>query len=382
MLPPYPGGVPSAFAQQAGEGPVPPLPPLPLQQPPVEAVEATQALAMPLFDEQDPYAQPQQAQQPYGQPYGSPQQPTFEQVYGAPPPYAGPDYGDGAAYDQQPQGAPEHDSDYDHLFRQDVPSPPSMRPHIIQPPDRQQQAAQGQPYGAPPGGYDPAYGYGDDDTGPAGGRKMSPKVLIGIVVAGCVVAGLVVGGLLNSGGSASADNTGDKSSAAPGTPTTAAAGSGTGDDAAKQQAQSLDALLKTSGSSRSAVVNAVASIKNCQNLDGAANDLRSAQTQRTGLVTRLHTLSLDKLPGNSDLTDALTKAWQASAAADGHYANWAQEAKNNKKVCKDGHARSTEEEGAGNRESGVATEQKKRAVRLWNTIARQYGLTQRTYAQL
>jgi enamine deaminase RidA (YjgF/YER057c/UK114 family) len=399
MLPPYPGGAPGLPQQPppvAPQGAMPPLPPMPPQQPgytpgmppqPHEPqqpppVEATQALPLSLFQEQDAYGRPPQDGQPqqydagaYGQPGQPPQQPTYEQAYGAGPGYGqeyqnyGDDYG-------QPQ---QHDSDYDHLFRNDVPSPAPMRPHIIQP--GRPQTAQ-QPYGGPPGGYEPAYGY-EDDGGSGGGRKLSPKVLIGIVVAGCVVAGLVVGGLLNSGGSASADNGSDPTASASGAPSASASSTGGGtDDAAKQQAQALDALLKTSGNSRSSVVSAVASIKDCNNLPGAASDLRAAQSQRTGLVTQLGSLSVDKLQGHAELTDALTKAWQASAAADGHYANWANQAQNDKKVCKGGHARSTGEAQDGNRESGTATEQKKRAVRLWNAIADQYGLTKRTYSQL
>jgi hypothetical protein len=399
MLPPYPGGAPMAPGQPHGPLPgaapaaaAPPLPPVPPQQPPHPPflppaqgqpdaqTEATQALPLSIFQDKDPEPDPYGAA-PYAQVPG--QAPGYDQGYG------GQDFG-GAPHEAQQSGV-QHDSDYDHLFRQDVPSPAPMRPHIIQPHDRQQ-APQGYGQGGPggpgvpgygqQGGYDqPRYDY-DEDGG--GRRRMSPKVLIGIVVAGCVVAGLVVGGLLNSSGSASADNTGSQQSTAPGTPSASADGngSGSGDDAAKKQAQALDALLKTSGSSRSSVVNAVESIKNCQNLPGAASDLRSAASQRNGLVTQLGTLSVDKLPGHADLTDALTKAWHASAAADGHYANWADQAKNDHKTCKGGHARNTKELQAANRESGTATEQKKRAVRLWNTIARKYGLTERQYSQL
>ncbi|MBY8876698.1 hypothetical protein [Actinacidiphila acidipaludis] len=397
MLPPYPGGEPMAPSQQAqmhAGGPqsgMPPVPPVPPQQPahapflpPTQGAhggpqahqaeapaEATQAMPLSIFQDQDPEPA-QYGGAPYGQ-GGYGQEPGYDQGYGAP-------------QDDQQSGV-QHDSDYDHLFRNDVPSPAPMRPHIIQPHDRQQPpqpfAQGGGPQGpgyAPQGGYEQPYGY---DEGDGGRRKMSPKVLIGIVVAGCVVAGLVVGGLLNSGGSASADNAGGQHSTAAGTPSTSAGGNSSGtDDAAKQQAQALDALLKTSGSSRTSVVNAVESIKNCNNLDGAATDLRSAAGQRNGLVTQLGALAVDKLPDHADLTDALTQAWHASAAADGHYANWAGQAKNDHKVCKGGHAHSTNELQAANRESGTATEQKKRAVRLWNAIARKYGLTERQYSQL
>jgi hypothetical protein len=338
-----------------------------------DAAGATQALPLSIFEEPKPYEQQPYEQQPYEQPYP-------QQGYGQ-------EYGDD--YPQQQQTGPQHDSDYEHLFRSDVPGPAPIRQRIIQPPSAQQQS--GVPGGRPPYGQQGhADAYAHDD-GPEGGgrRRLSPKVVIGIVVAGCVVAGLVVGGLLNSGGKANADNAGDKSSAA--TPSASASApasapgadpTASGDSAARQQAQALDSLLKTSGNSRSSVVGAVESIKNCGDLPGASSALRAASGQRNGLVTQLGSLSVDKLPGHGDLTAALTRAWQASAAADGHYANWADQAQHDHKICKGGHARSTDETLAANRESGTATQQKKRAVQLWNAIARQYGLTQRQFSQL
>jgi hypothetical protein len=413
MLPPYPGGAPGAPA--AGPGPVPPLPPVPPQalhqvpapQPPV--ADATQALPLSIFQDpgQDQYGG-QQQQPSYGQSYEQPYdgygqqaQGYDQQQYGDGRPYGQQSYEQGpgqGGYEQQPQPGPQHDSDYDHLFRNDVPSPEPLRQRIIQPPSQQQQQQQQQQYaqqqagmGQPPQQpYDPGYNQGhgyDDGQGGGARRKLSPGVLIGIVVAGCVVAGLVVGGLMNGGGGGgdkTADTASTGSSQTSTSPSTSASGSGdsAADSAAKQQAQGLDALLKTSGNSRSSVVSAVESIKNCNNLGPAATDLRSAATQRTGLVGRLKGLPVDKLPQHDELTQALTKAWQASAAADGHYAAWADQAAHNPSVCKGGHARTTGEAQDGNRESGTATEQKKRAVRLWNTIAKQYGLTERQYSQL
>ena len=117
------------------------------------------------------------------------------------------------------------------------------------------------------------------------------------------------------------------------------------------------------------MVSAVESIKGCNKLPAAASDLNTAAAQRKALVTKLGALSVDKLPDHASLTDALTKAWQASSAADAHYASWAGQAQSNPKVCHGGHARITQETQAGDRESGTATIQKKRAVKLWNSIA-------------
>jgi hypothetical protein len=395
MLPPYPGGLAPAPIPtpppMVPPGPPAPvadatqmLPPYPAGGPPEPAAaEATQALPLPIFQEQqqgyDPYErqQPQQGypgqEFPGQQPFADQQSFADQQQYATPPGY------EQAAEQQQ---GPGHDSDYDHLFRNDVPGPEPLRQRIIQPPSAQQ--AQQQAYGQPPW----ESGYADDgydDGRDGGGRRMSPKVLIGIVAAGCVVAGLVVGGLMNSGGKASADNAATKSSAtASGRPSGSAAGSpkAGADGGAEQQAKALDSLLNTSGASRSSVVGAVESIKTCKNLAGAASDLRTASAQRTGLVTQLGALSVDELANHEALTTALTKAWQASSAADAHYAAWADQAAHGGKVCKGGHAHGTSESQAAARESGTATAQKKAAVKMWNAIAAKYGLTQRQYSQL
>ncbi|WNI15952.1 hypothetical protein [Actinacidiphila sp. ITFR-21] len=414
MLPPYPGADPSAGPHPGAPGPVlPPQAAAPGHPGAVAPAEATRALPLPGFPEnQQPYEQQQpyaqQAPQSYEQPAYDQRQPYEtgydQQRYGGPqqpPPGQGVQgYGQeyGGGYDEQQSGpapAPQHDSDYDHLFRTDVPSPPPMRQRIIAPPDRQQQAAQpaqpqyGQqqpPYGQQPGPYEPGYGY-DENGGRGGGRRMSPKVVAGIAVAAIVVAGVVVGGLLSGGGGDDDPGTAAGKSTVSTAPSVSAAPSGqaagSGDEAeVEQQAKALDALLDTSGDSRSAVVAAVASVKDCKDLSGASARLRDAATQRTGLVTRLGTLSVDRLPNHAALTEELTKAWKASAAADVHYANWADQTGSDPGACKGGHARSTSETTAGDTQSYTATTQKKKAVKLWNAIAGKYGLTKREYRQL
>ncbi|MFC9288879.1 hypothetical protein ACFT0E_19840, partial [Streptomyces sp. NPDC057052] len=152
---------------------------------------------------------------------------------------------------------------------------------------------------------------------------------------------------------------------------------------AEQQAIALDKLLADSGSSRATVIGAVADVKRCDNLAQAASDLRDAAKQRTGLVTALSGLAVDKLPDHARLTAALTKAWQASASADDHYAAWADQVAADKgKLCKKGQARSTGRTQEANRASGTASAQKTQAATLWNAIAKTYGLTERQPTQL
>lgn len=207
-------------------------------------------------------------------------------------------------------------------------------------------------------------------------------MLIGIVVVGCAVVGLAAGAVFSGGGDDEQASAGSPSASA-GTSASASPGSGGGESAAEQQAKKLDALLKTSGSSRSSVVRAVSNIQSCQNVTSAASDLRAAATQRKNLVTQLGGLSVDKLPDHQKLTAALTKAWNASAEADNHYASWGdQVAGNSGKFCKHGSARNSGQSAAGARSSGTASQNKNTAVKLWNAIAKQYGLTQRSATQL
>ncbi|MFS4097841.1 hypothetical protein, partial [Streptomyces sp. AF1A] len=280
------------------------------------------------------------------------------------PPYAA----QGQGGDRQPP------TEFDNLFRSgpagDGPAGSTQQlPRVQQPDAYQPSYAPAQPSYAPPQ---------DDDHAGRGGRSRVP--LIATIGVGIVVIGLGAGALLSGGdgkGQGDDGKTVAATSAAPQNSGSPAA------DPARQQAVALDKLLADSGSSRASVIKAVADVKQCSNLDQAASSLRGAAQQRGGLVTRLGKLSVDKLPNNAALTDALTKAWQASAAADTHYAAWADQVKGGgRKGCHKGHARPTGETGAGNRESGTASAQKAKAAALWNAIARKYGLTQRQPTQL
>ncbi|WP_327696707.1 hypothetical protein [Streptomyces sp. NBC_00459] len=295
------------------------------------------------------------------------------------PPVPGGSYGipQGGADDRQPPSA------FDNLFRSgpgaETPAGATQQMPRIQP----QQPAPA-PYGqqAPYAAQQAPYGFqaphdmdGEQDRG---GRRSRMAVIAALGV-GIVVLGIGAGAMLSSSGGDSDKDAGNKTvaatSAAPEESEAPAA------DPAKAQAVELDKLLADSNNSRDTVIRAVSDVKSCNNLGQAAADLRGAAQQRGELVTRLSTLAVDKLPEHAGLTDALTKAWQASQAADNHYAAWADQTAG-KNGCKKGQARSTGQTQKGNQQSGVATEQKSRAAELWNTIAKTYDLTERQSTQL
>ncbi|MFE5816659.1 hypothetical protein ACFQ6S_25105 [Streptomyces sp. NPDC056479] len=276
-------------------------------------------------------------------------------------------------------------SDFDSLFRSEPaggehPAGATQQLPHFQQPQPQPQRSHEQGY-FPPGSHG-GHGPGGDDGGRGGrgGRTGSRLPLIAAVGVGIAVLGIGAGALLSAGGDddQKSDDNKPVSATAPATEGSSSPSA----DPAEQQAIALDKLLADSGDSRTAVINAVADVKSCDNLPQAAQDLRGAAQQRNQLVTDLSKLSVDQLPNHAALTTALTKAWQASASADNHYAGWADQVNGNKKLCKKGQARSTGQTQAGNRDSGTASQQKKTAAQLWNTIAKKYGLTERQPTQL
>jgi chorismate mutase len=284
------------------------------------------------------------------------------------PPYAGQAQG----ADRQPP------AEFDNLFRggptaDDSPAGSTQQLPRVQQPDAYPGPAQSSYRPA-----QPSYDAEPDGGGRRGGRSRVP--LIAAMGVGLIVVGVGAGALLSGGGGKDQGGDGKDQTVAATSPATQDSAS-PAVDPARQQAVELDKVLADSGSSRASVIQAVADVKQCDNLDQAAGNLRDAARQRNELVARLGRLTTDKLHAQGQLRDALTKAWQASAAADNHYAAWAGQAKSHK-VCRKGHARVTNETQAGNRESGTASEQKAKAAALWNTIAQKYGLTQRQPTQL
>ncbi|MEU0027792.1 hypothetical protein [Streptomyces sp. NPDC006335] len=381
-LPSAPGNPASAPLPPADEGATQFIPPVAAA--PADHEGATQYLPPVRPGALPPEVSPQAAQYPrqhpqapYGTqpPPGAPTGPDAEATqYIAPVPGQAP----GAPYG----GERQPPSDFDNLFR-GAPGGDGGAASTQQMPRFTQPEAVPPAYGAPQPSYgaQPPYGPpGGDlyDDGERGGRRRSRVPVIAAVGIGIVVLGIGAGALLAGGGGGDG---GDKNQTVSATAPATDGSSSPAADPAKAQAVELDKLLADSGNSRSSVISAVANVKSCKNLGQAAQDLRDAAAQRTGLVTRLKTLSVDRLPSHAELTDALTKAWQASASADNHYAAWADQAAG-KKGCKKGQARITGQTQAGNRDSGTASTEKAEAARLWNAIARKYSLTERTAAQL
>ncbi|WP_406363019.1 hypothetical protein [Streptomyces sp. NBC_01579] len=283
----------------------------------------------------------------------------------------------GAPYSIRPgtPGERQPPAEFDNLFRSEEPAGATQQMPRFDP-------GQAAPYrGAqqPPFQQPQPPQHSEPPQGRAGQRKKPSHVpLIAAVVVGCAIIGLGAGALMSGDDKGKDDKQPVAAASSPAAkPSTQAAA-----DPAKPQAEALDKLLADSNNSRSTVIAAVAKTQSCTDLDQAITDLQGAAQQRRELVTRLQGLSVDKLPDHAQLTEALTKAWQASASADDHYAAWARQAKNGKKVCRHGKARATSEKAQATVASGEASTAKQRASGLWNSIATKYGLTRRSSTDL
>jgi C4-dicarboxylate-specific signal transduction histidine kinase len=157
------------------------------------------------------------------------------------------------------------------------------------------------------------------------------------------------------------------------TPTAAApARSSANTTAQRQAAAQLAGLLAQSGADRGAVNDAVVNVQGCgKSLRQDAQTLSRAAANRRGLLSRLSSLpGRSALPGA--LVAALTGAWQASAQADADLAEWASNAASHN--CHKGNSNNASLQASYGPDS-QATSDKQAFVRLWNPLARHYGLT-------
>ena len=204
---------------------------------------------------------------------------------------------------------------------------------------------------------------------PGRGRRRMVPVVIAVVLV-LVVAGAI---LLSShgGGSQSSTATNNPSSTPTATASSPAA------TAEKQAATALAALLPQSGTDRGDVVNAVFDVQGCKMLPQAAATFSTAAQNRQTLLSKLNTL-----PGRSALPGALltdlTGAWQASAQVDTDLGKWATAAVAH---CRKGNPKDPNLAASAGPNS-TASSDKAAFVKLWNPIAKQFGLKSYTASQL
>ena len=202
---------------------------------------------------------------------------------------------------------------------------------------------------------------GDLRPAPASGGPRRPRPrrpLVPVIVAAALLA-VVAGIVIFRGHTGSTAGTGT----APST---------SSQDARRQAAVGLSGLLAQSVTDRAAVIDAAEDVRGC-----GPSLRQDAQTFTRAASSRQHLLSrLASLPGRSLLPAALlpnlTTAWQASAQVDTDLARWAADT-----IARGCHHNRRSDAGlrASYAPESRATAGKHAFARLWNPIARQYGLT-------
>ena len=212
------------------------------------------------------------------------------------------------------------------------------------------------------------------DAGPAADsperhHRLLAAGLFALVAAVIVVPALLIAHSFHSltGGSATAPAKRPTPGASAAAPSVRAA------------AASLATLLAQTAADRSSIVGAVGAVEDCTAALGQAPQVfQNSAASRQRLLQRLATL-----PGRSALPaamlQALTGAWQASAAVDTDLAKWAQDEAAN--GCKP-HDHADANYQTSNAPDVQATNDKAAFVGMWNTIAAKYGLTRYQTSQL
>jgi zinc-ribbon domain len=222
------------------------------------------------------------------------------------------------------------------------------------------------PSSAVPGGADQAEGTRERP------RRLLLAGLIALVAAVIVVPAVLIAHSLHGitgGGTAAAQPTAkqpahDGTTAAP-SQRTAAAG--------------LAALLAQTATDRSSIVNAVGAVEQCTAALGQAPQVfQDVAASRQRLLQQLANLSgRSALP--APMLQALTGAWQASAAVDTDLGKWAQDEA--ARGCKPADHADANFQASGAPDS-QATNDKTAFVSMWNAIATKYGLPRYRTSQL
>jgi hypothetical protein len=319
-------------------------------------------------------------------------QPAFPaRPYQAPLPpasYPAPAY-DRPAYEQRPRDSRGFEPFQSYPPQVPPPmGPPPMGPHPMGPHPMGSSPMGPAPAGRPPG---PSRQPPRRHDGRRSGSSL--PLLIGLVVllVGGGVAGVLIAHPFNrpaiketastsaSPGPQPSGATGPASPAAPASTASPATSTAAPAVTERQAATNLATMLSQSVSDRAAIISAAGDVGSCgPNLNADAKVFDDAASSRKALLTRLTTM-----PGRTALPAALlgdlTKAWQASIAADQAYAQWAND--ENTRGCV---ANDTSDPGyrATVTPNANATTYKTAFVGEWNPVAAKYGLTRYEQNQL
>ncbi|MFI6510207.1 hypothetical protein ACIBCT_21590 [Streptosporangium sp. NPDC050855] len=146
-----------------------------------------------------------------------------------------------------------------------------------------------------------------------------------------------------------------------------------GPEDAESQARVLDALLADSGGSRSGLGDALERLRSCEDTAGALAVLQRITDARREQVIQANALGTGALDDGDAVKERLTRALTASFEADEAFLAWA--ARRNTGCDRD--LSEDDDYRRGLAFSEEATTAKRGFLRLWNPLARRYGLPER-----
>ena len=228
------------------------------------------------------------------------------------------------------------------------------------------------PQWEPSASLPPAADAGPAASAPERHRRLLAAGLFALVAAVIVVPALLIAHSFHG-------LTGGASAAARPTVKQPAPGPSAAAPSQRAAAARLATLLAQTAADRSAIVGAVGAVEDCTAALGQAPQVfQNSAASRERLLQQLATL-----PGRSALpatmVQALTGAWQASAAVDTDLGKWAQDEA--ARGCKP-HDHADANYQASNAPDIQATNDKAAFVSGWDAIAAKYGLTRYQTSQL
>lgn len=136
---------------------------------------------------------------------------------------------------------------------------------------------------------------------------------------------------------------------------------------AKDQAVTIDGIIRWSGQSRRALFDALADLEACRNAAGATTALRGVADGRAHQIAALDKLDVSALPDGGSLRGTLVTALGYSLEADQAFIRWGEHVQQS--ACRhDGNY----DQAASSSRNATATKQQ--FVGAWNPVARTYGL--------
>lgn len=147
----------------------------------------------------------------------------------------------------------------------------------------------------------------------------------------------------------------------------------------QDEAAAIDAILSRSVASRSKLNNAIDRVNRCTDLPGALSDMRDVGTERQSQLGAVASAHLSALANGEQLRSTLSEALRHAFDADQAFVAWAAPTISGR--CADTTSRRAAY-GRAQTASAEAQSAKRQFLRLWNPIAGQLGLAQRTTRQI